>query len=331
MYDLVYYFYYCPCIMQHGSESCAALAQQRCVFVIALGRTGSTHLLRLLNEIPGFRVSGETDNAWIHFGRWHAQYQRNKQLNAQRAASSSHVSGGRAERTRKEAHDALHLGAPSAASRKDQQRLTQKKLLEPDVRSPVADADQQLVCRMRQLMLHFHNPAPRASVFGFKEIYSPFVRRPSLFSEVFEHGVEFVRALFPQAKFVFHSRRNLSRTATSDFWQQERTQAMLNQTQRVSHFGHVVQRYASYVREHPTHAFATTLEGLTDRYNTSEVEGLFRFLGVRLTPRLRRVARSHMVLQDWAEESHTRRIEHRAANGTLLRVEYKSFAFAPQA
>ena len=36
--------------------------------VLALGRTGSTHLVRLLNAIPGYRISGETDNAWIHMG-----------------------------------------------------------------------------------------------------------------------------------------------------------------------------------------------------------------------------------------------------------------------
>ena len=49
-------------------EDCAALAEMRCVFILALGRTGSTHLLRLLNNLEGYRISGETDNSWIHMG-----------------------------------------------------------------------------------------------------------------------------------------------------------------------------------------------------------------------------------------------------------------------
>ena len=41
-----------------------------------------------------------------------------------------------------------------------------------------------------------HNPAPHARVFGFKEIYSPFVRRPIAAADVLTHGVGFVRDLF---------------------------------------------------------------------------------------------------------------------------------------
>ena len=55
-----------------AAAECAALAEMPCVFILALGRTGSTHLLRLLNSIDGYRISGETDNAWIHFG-WLAE------------------------------------------------------------------------------------------------------------------------------------------------------------------------------------------------------------------------------------------------------------------
>ena len=58
--------------MAAAADSCASLAEMRCVFVLALGRTGSTHLLRLLNSIDGYRISGETDNAWIYLG-WLAQ------------------------------------------------------------------------------------------------------------------------------------------------------------------------------------------------------------------------------------------------------------------
>ena len=55
-----------------AAKTCAEIASLPCVFIVALGRTGSTHLLRILNAIPGYRVTGETDNAWIYLGWWQA-------------------------------------------------------------------------------------------------------------------------------------------------------------------------------------------------------------------------------------------------------------------
>ena len=36
--------------------------------------------------------------------------------------------------------------------------------------------------------------------------------------EVLDGGVDFLRGLWPKAKFIFHARRNLTRVAASDFW-----------------------------------------------------------------------------------------------------------------
>ena len=47
------------------TAGCAALAELPALLVVALGRSGSSSLLRLLNAIPGYRISGETDNAWV--------------------------------------------------------------------------------------------------------------------------------------------------------------------------------------------------------------------------------------------------------------------------
>ena len=141
-----------------------------------------------------------------------------------------------------------------------------------------------------------HNPAPRARVFGFKEIYSPFVRDPTATDEVLTHGVQFLRTLFPRARFIFHVRRNLSRAADSDFWRRDwrgRDGRIMAQpperSVRLSRISRAAARYRAYVREHPDHAFATTLEGLTDNRDASgELAGLFRFLGEPLTRRLLR-------------------------------------------
>ena len=51
-------------------DTCEGLASLPCVFIVALGRTGSTHVLHLLNQIDGYRISGETDNAWVYLGWW---------------------------------------------------------------------------------------------------------------------------------------------------------------------------------------------------------------------------------------------------------------------
>ena len=111
-------------------------------------------------------------------------------------------------------------------------------------------------CAARRLVLALHNPAPRARVFGFKEIYSPWIRRPDAISEVLD-AVGFMRRLFPKAKVIFHWRENLTRIASSDFWRLER-----RRNESASHFGRVIETYRSYIKMHPDHAFGTTLEDI---------------------------------------------------------------------
>ena len=255
------------------AAECSTLSQMQCVFILALGRTGSTHLLRLLNSIPGYRISGETDNAWIHMG-WFA-HTLQLQAQAQARARGRRQSG----------------GALSAA---DEGNLT--------------------LCAVRRLMLQVHNPSPHARVFGFKEIYSPFVRRPTLLGEVFTHGISYVRRLFPRAKFIFHWRNNLTRIVDSDFWRGDRSQ-------NTSNFLTVVHQYRDYVAAHPDHAYFTTIEGINQK-RSPRLTGLFQFLGEELTPELRRLASRRLALHDWAEQTHVRRFK----NGTTRR-----FAFTAEA
>ena len=290
-----------------SSSRCASLASLPCVFVVALGRTGSTHLLRLLNAIPGYRVTGETDNAWIYLGWWHTAAQHTAVGTAGAAASSaatpaSIVTDASARRRR-----ALHGGK--------QQRWEAARSAQSS--SPIAAAadaahdarSSRTLCSMRELMLQLHNPSPRARVFGFKEIYSPFVRDPTATDEVLTHGVAFLRTLFPKARFVFHVRRNLTRAADSDFWKHDwrgADGALLAQPpEHAARFARISQaaaRYRAYAREHPDHAFATTLEGLTDSSDASgELAGLFRFLDEPLTTKLKKVAHSHLPLYDWVQ------------------------------
>lgn len=108
--------------------SCMAIAELPCVFVVALGRTGSSHLLRVLNAIDGYRLSGETDNAWIYMG-WFAH-------------TRTLVSRLRTPRSR-EAAPGQHFSWPTAVARSE---------------SNYSD----VLCQARQMMLLLHNPQPRA-------------------------------------------------------------------------------------------------------------------------------------------------------------------------
>ena len=176
------------------------------------------------------------------------------------------------------------------------------------------------LCEARRLLLAVHNPEPRARVFGFKEIYSPWVRRPWQLGEIFDGGIGFIRGLFPRAKFILHWRENVTRIAGSDFWQTEGERA-----QSIANFKKVVRRYEEYVDNHPDHAFATTLEGVTVRKRQqSQLRNLFKFLGEPLTARVKAVAREHLALHDWSEETHMRRVPVHHANGstTFQSVSY---------
>lgn len=287
-----------------GNQRCTELAQLNCVFIVALGRTGSTHLLRLLNTIPGYRLSGETDNAWIYLGWWFAEQYESKRSLLQQDPD-----------------------IPLAVRQKQHQRQQHwiGKHLGRGLRSSVLAMDPTImgsICAMRELMLLLHNPSPPARVFGFKEIYSPFVRDPMATHEVLRQGVGFLRMLFPRAKFIFHARRNLTRAASSDFW--NRDGSIPTAAEKLNLMKRTVGTYFDYVAKNPTHAFATTLEGLVDHEDLTEVERLFAFLGEPLTPRLRRAARSKPDLRDWRDHaSHA--IVVRAANGSIIRVQRRSY------
>ena len=287
------------------NQRCTELAQLSCVFIVALGRTGSTHLLRLLNTIPGYRLSGETDNAWVYLGWWFAEQEKGKRSLSQQDLDRPLVVRQR-QHQRQEHWIGKHLGKGlRAGARAMDSTITGS------------------ICAMRELMLTLHNPSPHARVFGFKEIYSPFVRDPMATREVLDHGVDFLRMLFPRAKFIFHARRNLTRAASSDFW--NRDGSILTAAEKLKLMKRTVGTYFDYVAKNPTHAFATTLEGLVDHEDPSEVERLFAFLGEPLTSRLRRAARSKPDLRDWRDHaSHA--IVIRATNGSIIRVQRRSYS-----
>ena len=369
---------------------CDALASERAVFIVALGRSGSSHLLHLLNAIPGYRVSGETENAWLHLAR-HARAAPKPAAAALPLCEAwepfSERAGARAmrldpycqtqHRTKvfqacKEARKAglaahgCHAEVTPDACRSSASVALDCPLACGTCRSggapPYADAAQ--LCAARRLFLAAHNPPPRASVFGFKEIYSPWIRRADVgggaqlsdaLDEVLDGGVDFLRGLWPKAKFIFHARRNLTRVAASDFWRD----ADACDAACARRFERVVARYRAYAWRNPQHAVFTTIEGLTSPPRSwretsrscalrlvqsaggtsrndsvdatdcveADLGRLFRWLGEELTPSLRSTAISHLHLRDWSEETHARRVRVELPNGTVV-YETRAYAFA---
>ena len=358
--------------MSHAG-TCEELAALPCVFILALGRSGSSHLVQILHSIPGYRISGETDNAWVYLARfarlaeamdqkrarvhqatstaalgrtgsmaelplcetWRPYYQRAgaraTNLTArckamQHEATGSHVAT--CKLARETVREAERCNSIKPRECINPRGMLRKKLAHS---CPVACGACRLssrtpfersvdLCEARRLLLAVHNPEPRARVFGFKEIYSPWVRRPWQLGEIFDGGIGFIRGLFPRAKFILHWRENVTRIAGSDFWQTEGERA-----QSIANFKKVVRRYEEYVDNHPDHAFATTLEGVTVRKRQqSQLRNLFKFLGEPLTARVKAVAREHLTLHDWSEETHMRRVPVHHANGstTFQSVSY---------
>ena len=168
-------------------------------------------------------------------------------------------------------------------------------------------------------------------------------------------GVDFLRGLWPKAKFIFHARRNLTRVAASDFWRD----ADACDAACARRFERVVARYRAYAWRNPQHAVFTTIEGLTSPPRSwretsrscalrlvqsaggtprndsgdatdcveADLGRLFRWLGEELTPSLRSTAMSHLHLRDWSEETHARRVRVELPNGTVV-YETRSYAWA---
>ena len=358
---------------------CDEMAQHQSVFIIALGRSGSSQLLNLLNNIPGYRIGGETDNAWLFLSRlarsidpFVVEHTRRRQEGGNlpvcemwppffdRAAARAATYSRRCSRKPRSQYESIDRVSLCKQARKEgslarrchakKRRVIAQKCGNRNfaVDCPIACHKcvpaqahhapfngPELLCQAREAMLSLHNPSPRARVFGFKEIYSDWVRQGDV-DEILDGGVGFLRGLFPKAKFLFHTRENVSGIAASGWWRTEATCSNASRACGLAHFRRVARRYEAYVRRNPDHAFLTTLEGITSHKRQTIVEGqlqasqldqLFSFLGENLTNGLRSTARESLWLRDWAQQTHTRRIPVTLPNGTVV-YEYRTYAFS---
>lgn len=168
------------------------LKNSDCVFIVAQGRSGSTLLLKLLNSINGYNICGENHGALSQLNAFYDSILRTEKLVP------------KAEEKNLAYSDLVHL-----PSRKDNYsgfewyNVYQLNFIED---------------KLRELIVGMFNPTQQYRVWGFKEIrfglgtiYNHF----NINYEKFASELNFIKQLFPHAKFIFLTRKteNLIKSA----------------------------------------------------------------------------------------------------------------------
>ena len=162
------------------------------VFIVTYGRSGSTLLQNLLNQIDGYCIRGENNNALFHIARaWDAVAHSGEMAKRRKAARESGTSP-----------------IPSFGTSSD-----------PWYGAEISDCDafgRGLVDGFVRAVL---SPEPGTRIAGFKEI------RYHTHKEFFDTYLDFMSRFFPRARFIFNT-RDLDAVAKSGWWAQMNPQAV---------------------------------------------------------------------------------------------------------
>lgn len=146
------------------------------LFIIAQKRTGSTLLQRILNQIPGFLISGENGGAFLHLAKFY--------------------------------HQIMLIPSKEVAIDFYEEGVSEMK---PSWMNPWMKKTDQICTRLREMMEEMYGRED-ATVWGFKEIrYGRFGES----YEDFVVQLSFLRSLFPNCKFIFLTREMESLIASN--------------------------------------------------------------------------------------------------------------------
>lgn len=220
---------------QGGGSSRGQDPDDSCIFVVAQGRSGSTLLLELLNEIEGMNICGEN---------WGA------------VGSLAHF------------YESLRKTMASAPPQgKADVMMPYAEILERGLKPAwynVFDHD-AILADLRHLLRRMYNPGARYRRWGFKEIRFGL----GVDYELFEGQLDFLLHLFPQAKFIFHSRM-LESLVQSGWWKEDPELARAKLIRQQEFF-------ERYIGRRYTVSYAMTYEHLIQA--DARLEGLYSFLG----------------------------------------------------
>lgn len=211
-----------------------------CVFLIAQGRSGSTLLLELLNEIDGVNICGENWGATKHLAAFE------QSLIQSRFYAPPYGESGRMM-TYQEIRD---RGLKAAWYNLFDLETVQDKL--------------------RDILTEMYDPEHIFRIWGFKEI------RLGLNSsyEEFEAELDFLKGLFPAARFIFNT-RDLDDLIQSGWWADYPEESKRMLTEQMHHF-------RTYQEAHHIYCYSLTFEDIISR--SDKLEGLFTFMGEAFDP-----------------------------------------------
>ncbi|NEO58232.1 MAG: sulfotransferase [Okeania sp. SIO3B5] len=168
------------------------IKNSNCVFIIAQGRSGSTLLLRLLNSVDGYNICGENYNAissLSYFYQALVKTQKQSPKNQHRFCTYEELSS----------RDVTYKDYSGF----EWYNVYDIKLLEDRLAS--------LIYEM------FNPPNSKFRVWGFKEIR---IGGGNAYFVNFSWNLDFLKNLFPKAKFIFNT-RNLGDLLKSGWWKEQ--------------------------------------------------------------------------------------------------------------
>jgi Sulfotransferase family len=216
------------------------LEESRCVFLITQGRSGSTLLLRLVNEIDGYNICGENKGA---LGELYKFY------------------------------EAIVETEKKVLKNSEGQFMTYRDLLARTNKSKKHSGFEwynvfkiELIERkLRELVLEMFNSNREYEVWGFKEVR---YGTHTTYSQ-FQGELNFLKFLFPQAKFIFNT-REIEEIVKSGWWSKNIDASRKILTKQQTFFN-------KYQSKYPDYTYAITYHDLIN--NTSTLQQMFDFLG----------------------------------------------------
>jgi hypothetical protein len=216
------------------------LEESRCVFLITQGRSGSTLLLRLVNEIDGYNICGENKGA---LGELYKFY------------------------------EAIVETEKKVLKNSEGQFMSYKNLIDRTNKSKNHSGFEwynvfkiELIDRkLRELIFEMFNSHQTCEVWGFKEIRYGSRTTYSRFKE----ELNFLKLLFPQAKFIFNT-REIEEIVKSGWWSKnpDTSRKILAKQQTF---------FEKYQTQYPDYTYAVTYHDVI--HNTNRLQEMYTFLG----------------------------------------------------
>lgn len=223
--------------------------ESNCLFVVAQGRSGSTLLLKLLNNIEGYNICGENYGAISNLAGFYQSILKTTTMVPKKEGKF--------------------------CSYEELINLPKQKILS----SPKEIKDysgfewyniyniESIENKLQELIIDLFNPEKKFKVWGFKEIRFGIENTENY--TTFSDELNFIKKLFPKAKFLFLT-RNIESLLKSAWWAEnpEKSREKLEKQQFL---------FQEYHNNNIQFSYSITYNDLIN--NTKVLHGMYDFLG----------------------------------------------------